>query len=400
MLRTLPVRAIIRAICDAADRWSDADFPPRVRVTDAIVERTGYSVPVVEYALDQLFFSIEPQVLESTIVAELGSLDALDGFVPRAGRPDAFARGVDRVCILSSRTTIGVGLVPAIFALCAKSEVTVKDREDYFIAAFFETLAEEHNAFARAATARTWSGAEQSNDLGGFDAIVAFGKNKTLQTIREHAAPGARFIGFGSRASAGYITRETLHHAERARELARGAARDLVLYESEGCLSLHVLFAEAHDDANVQSFLKTLAEATQGAGLEFPIGKRDPGDVARMAQFRAVAAFRAAGGQGAVYSDDVCSYVLVYDPPSGDPPPFAPRCLSIIPVREPAQAAAYVRAHHIELEGFALSDGRRDVVESAVNAGAVRLAAFGELQRLPVSADHGGRPRIADYIRW
>ncbi|MDP9016720.1 MAG: hypothetical protein M3N19_00170, partial [Candidatus Eremiobacteraeota bacterium] len=143
MASDLGVQAIMRAIADAAQRWADADFPPRVRATELIASRTGYSVPVVEYALDRIFFEITTDALEATITSELGSLHALDGFVAQAGRPERSAHAVGRVCIISSRTTIGVALIPAIFALCAGCEVTVKDREDAFVGAFFETLYEE-----------------------------------------------------------------------------------------------------------------------------------------------------------------------------------------------------------------------------------------------------------------
>ncbi|MBC5815466.1 MAG: hypothetical protein GIW97_02895 [Candidatus Eremiobacteraeota bacterium] len=396
----LPAGHIVRAIADAAQRWSDADFPPRVRVTDAIVQRTGYSMPVVEYALDRLFFELTSDALKDAIATELGSLGALDGFVTRRGKPDGFARGLDRVCIISSRTTIGVGLVPAIFALCAKCDVTVKDREDSLIAAFFETLREEDDAFASAARARAWRGTEETVDLEPFAAVVAFGKDATLAQIRATCSPDARFFGFGSRASAGYVTRGALGDSGRVAGISAGAARDLVLYDSEGCLSLHMLFVEVGDGKQTEHFLRSLASATQEATLEFPVGVRDPVDAARVANFRAVAAFRAAGGQGAVYSDDACSFVLVYDPPKDEAPAFAPRTLGIIPVHEPSEAIRYLQRHVIRLEAFALSDARPDLVNAAISVGAVRLAPFGELQRLPISGDHGGRPRIADFIRW
>src|SRR5579872_907973 len=239
-LEHIPAEKIVRALADAAERWSDADFPPRVRITDRIAERTGYSVPVVEYALDRLFFPIRRANLESTIRSELGSLEILDDFTQRTGRPDAWAAPCGNVCIISSRTTIGVALVPAVFALCAKNDVLVKDREDALVHAFFETLAQELDAFADAARASTWaSDDETAPELETFDAVAAFGSDDTLVAIRSALNPGARFIGYGSRASAGYVTREVLANRNAVTELCRGAARDLVLYETEGCLSLH-----------------------------------------------------------------------------------------------------------------------------------------------------------------
>ncbi|MBD5604500.1 MAG: hypothetical protein IAI48_05355, partial [Candidatus Eremiobacteraeota bacterium] len=141
-MRGLRAAQIVDAIADAAARWRDADFPARVRTTRAIVARTGYTEPVVDFALDRLFESIERRSLGATIAGELGSLAALDGFVHREGRPDVYFRGVDRVAIVSSDTTIGVAVAPLVFALCAKAHVTVKDRDDELVTAFAATLAE------------------------------------------------------------------------------------------------------------------------------------------------------------------------------------------------------------------------------------------------------------------
>lgn len=397
----ISAKRIAAAIADAAERWSDADFPPRVRATDRIVERTGYSVPVVEYALDRLFFSFTRDALEATVRSELGSLEALDGFTARAGRPDAWAAPLGSVCIVSSRTTVGVALVPAVFALLAKNEVLVKDREDALVAAFFETLAQEHEAFRAAARAAAWSsGDEDAPALHGFDGVVAFGSDDTLKAIRNSLETAARFIGYGTRASAGYLTRESLVPGTPLDEIARGAARDLVLYESEGCLSLHVLFAERGGKTSPEQFAQMLARCVEQAAIEFPAGERSAAQAAGIAQFRDVSAFRAAVAGGAVYSDAGATYAVRAGHGANEAPPFLPRTIGIVAVDGPEDALTYLRRHALPLEGFALSDGRPDAMRAALASGAVRLTRFGELQHPPLGGDHGGRPRIAEFVRW
>lgn len=391
----------MRAIASAAERWSDGDFPPRVRVIDGVAERTGYSLPVVEYALDRLFFSITERELEAVIRSELGSPDVLDGFAARAGRPDAWAAPAGRICVISSRTTIGVAIAPSIFALCAKCDVLVKDREDALAAAFFETLAEELDEFAGAARSAIWNSCdENAPDLGTFEAVVAFGSDPTLTAISRNLRPDARFIGYGSRASAGYVDRESLSTVSRAKEIAQGAARDLVLYESEGCLSLHVLFVERGGAIDPQRFCEILATEVERANVEFPLARNHASVAAQIAQQRDLAAFRAASGRGAVYANANAEYALLFDPPPNEPPPFLPRTIGILSVDDAAQALTYLQEHRLPLEGFALSAGRSDLVNLALEAGAVRLTRFGELQHPPLGGDHGGRPRIAEFIRW
>ncbi|MFN2449782.1 MAG: acyl-CoA reductase [Candidatus Baltobacteraceae bacterium] len=398
-LAGLPARAIVRGIAAAAARWSDGDFPPRVRVLERIASRTGYSVPVVEYALDRLFLSVTPDALETVIGTELGSIDALDGFTGRGATRNR-AMPVGSVCVISSRTTIGVALVPAIFALCAKCDVLVKDREDSFVQAFFETLADEDDRFAQAARAQAWSSRDADvPDLQAFDAVTAFGTDRTLAQIAAACTSGARFTGFGSRVSAGYLTRETLLDLPSATAAAEGAARDLILYEGEGCLSLHVLFAEDTSRPAFDRFAQLLYAAIERAAIEFPAGTLEPHRAAAVLEHHRLHAFRAANGKGNLLARPG-AHALLLDPPSGDPPAFLPRTLSMHAVEHPDGALAYLRAHALPLEGFAVSSQRADVVEMVLQSGAARLAHFGELQDPPLTAHHGGQPRISGFVRW
>ena len=398
-LQGVPVRRIIAAISDAADRWSDADFPARVRLLDRIAERTGYTIPVVEYALDQLFFSITRASLAETIDAELGTLDVLDAFARRTDEMEARAMPVGRVCVISSRTTIGVAIVPAIFALCAKCDVVVKDREDGLVRAFFSSLYEELDEFGTAATAESWNGDEGGVDLASFEAVAAFGNDATMEAIRRRTSATARFIPFGSKASIGYVGRQALH-SFGLHELAANAARDVVLYESEGCVSLHALFVERGGNMEPAQFARAVAQAIERASIEFPPGTRDAGTVAKIAAARNLAAFRSASGSGAVYSDETASYLTVLDPPQDDAPPFLPRALPIHAVDGPPAALNYVRRHELPVEAIAIAGEREDILNMAIEMGVNRITKFGELQRPPLSETHGGRPRIGEFVRW
>lgn len=395
-----PVRSIVRAVADAAARWTNADFPPRVRALTAVSVRTGYSLPVVEYAFDRIFTSLTAEAIEAAIVAELGSLRVLDEFVTVPGRPPSRALPVGRVCIVSSRTTIGVAIVPAVFALCAKCAVTVKDREDALVAGYFATLAEELDDFREAAFAREWDGDRDPSALLGYDAVVAFGDDATLARIARALPIATRAIAFGSKASCGYVCREALTDARAAEAIAAGAARDLVLYDTEGCLSLHVLFVERGGGVKVEDFARSLARAAERAAVEFPAGGHDAAKAARIAGARDLAGFRAAAGHGRAFSDRAASYLAVLDPPLAEPPPFLPRTLGIHSVDSPAEAAAYLARHRLPIEAIAIAGGRPDVIAMAQRSGAARIARFGELQAPPLGTYHGGRPRIAEFVTW
>jgi hypothetical protein len=395
-----PVRAIIRAVSDAAARWTDGDFPPRVRALERVCARTGYTEPVVEYALDRLFESLDSTELEITLARELGDAGALDGFVSRGNGRRERAMPAGRVCVVSSRTTIGVAIVPAVFALLAKCDVLVKDREDALVSAFFDTLAEELDDFRSAAIAQTWNGESDERELEAFDVVVAFGEDATLSSIGRNLDWRTKFVGYGTKASAGYVARESLGSVRDAERVADAAARDLVLYETEGCMSLHALFVETGGAVDPPAFAELLARSVHRANVEFPPAERDETTVARVAAARDAATFRASQGTATVHSDAGATFVIECADASARPPEFLPRALRAIAVGSPEEARDYILRFAIPLEAIAVDSERNDVTAMAVAVGASRIAPFGALQAPFAGSRHGGRPRIAEFVRW
>jgi len=403
-MTTSVVRAS-RAIADAAARWRDADFPPRVRVTRALRERTGYTEPVIDYALDTLFAEIEASAICATVVSELGSLDALEHFVDRVDRPAVTFAPLERVTIVASDTTIGVALYPLVFALVAGAQVRVKDRDDRLIGAFLETLAQESPELAARASAEPWRGDDDvaaGAHLGDADVVVAFGGDAALVAIRAHLAPKARFIGYGHRTSIGYVTHAALADEAQARIAALGAARDALLYDGEGCLSLHTLFVEDGAAITPHAFTMLLANACDTLAIEFPARSDDyDSDVAAYVRS---ARFRAAQGDATVVTSALAPHVVVGENDLAIAPPLLRRTIACYPVASPGDALAFLRRHTIALEGLAFSPDaiatpRVDLDAFARASGASRIAPLGMLQRPPLGGEHGGVGRILPFVR-
>jgi hypothetical protein len=389
---------LIAAVAAASARWRDADFPPRVRTVPALVDRTGYSAPVVEYALDRLFGAITREALRATIAGELGALEALDGFVARSGRPDVWFRPAGKVAIVSSETTIGVALHPLVFAVCAKANVLVKDREDRLIAAFIETLAQERPELAERLSAQVWKGAGDDGFPAELGVVVAFGRDDTLRTIRANLPGPTRFLGFGHRTSVGYVTRGSLAGEAVAKRCARAAALDALLYDGDGCLSLHALFVERDGSLDPERFAQIVSEACDEIAVEFPAGVR-PNDP-RFELYRKRMHFRAAQGVGAVHCGAADEHMVVYAPPFDEPPPLLPRTLGVYSVRGPGDALTFLREHDLPIEGFATDvPPDSELLAAALASGAVRIARLGTLQDPPLGGEHGGAGRILPFVR-
>ena len=396
-LRDLPARAIIGHIAEAAARWRNADFPPRVRATASIEARLGYSLPVIEYALDRLFFGITAQGLETAITAELGSVETLDGPLLHESAVGAWARGVEWAVVVSSDTTVGVALPAALFALCAKARVVVKDRSDALVAGFFETLAEEHPAFSHAAIALPWDGGSDPIEDELFttaDVVVAYGRDEALAAIRGRCGPETRFVPFGHRASIGRLSARGVQELDAMR--ADALVRDALLYDGEGCLSLHATFVTGRTGALAQ-VASLLAAAGERAALEFPVGTRTPERIAAIAGYRNLSRYRAATRGGAMIDTGTA---VVVEGSLDAPPPFLPGALVVIPISGDDDVAAYVAAHQLPVQALGVDVVDPAAIELAARIGAVRVCLFGTMQDPPLAGHHGGEPRISPFVRW
>lgn len=224
---------------------------------------------------------------------------------------------------------------------------------------------------------------------------MAFGGDEALREIRTACAPGARFIGYGPKASIGYVSREALCDELSAARIATGAARDLVLYDGEGCLSLHALFVERGGTIGCDRFMENLATCVSQASIEFPLGARDADAAARVASARDLAILRG----GPLFSNAGATFVLVGGE-ADRAPEFLPRVLAVHPIDAPRDMESYVRRHNLPIESCAVAGARADVAAAALAAGANRIAPFGAMQNPPISYPHGGRPRFAEFVRF
>ncbi len=213
-----------------------------MRVTAAFEDRLGFSLPVVDYALDRLFGTFTEPALRAAIVAEIGDLTALD--VPAAG--------VDRVTIVVDDTEIGTVIAPLAFALCAKARVIVRDRGEALVAAFAETLGEALPALRDAIEVRTWSANAHAEAAADRADVV---------------------VTLASQAAAIYLQRAALDGDLGT--LTAAIARDVRLSGATGIVAARRIFVERADAAVLGRFERALADAYEATAIEFPAGPRD-----------------------------------------------------------------------------------------------------------------------------
>ena len=211
-----------------------------------------------------------------------------------------------------------------------------------------------HAELGDAVAARPWRGESDAVNLDAFDSIVAFGSDRTLAAISASLRFPTRLIAYPSKISAGYLTLQSLAAQRHADAAACGAARDMLLYDGEGCLSLRVLFIERGANVSPTRFCEMLRDAIEVAAREFPADASAESS-ARLATARDMASLRSDRDQQ-IFTDARSSYLVVLDPPLDEPPLLLPRALSVYSVADPREAVAYLERHGIPLEALAVAE--------------------------------------------
>jgi hypothetical protein len=107
--------------------------------------------------------------------------------------------------------------------------------------------------------------------------VVVYGSDETLLEIKRHLSKRSKLIGFGSRFSLGVISSYN-------RGLIKKAALDVILYETQGCLSPQCFFVRENVKLNAVKFAKLMAAEIKNASRNLS-AKKVPTDDLEMESF-------------------------------------------------------------------------------------------------------------------
>ena len=157
-------------------------------------------------------------------------------------------------------------------------------REPLFAAALAAHLHELASELAPTFAVSWWPhGAEmEAAVLGAADLVTAQGDDTSVAALRARAqavAPRARYCGYGDRWSVGLLSRQALTPANAA-----GVARDVSLFDGQGCLSPSVVLVE--ECAETREWCAALAAALGEEETRQPRGPRSETERAGLRAWR------------------------------------------------------------------------------------------------------------------
>lgn len=222
----------------------------RDHILEIMPRITGYSLPMMEKALEALAGLLSREALEERLSC-LGDRRALDGWTTYQGK-SCRALPLGAICHVAPGNIFLGAIDSVITGMITKNINVLKlSRQDpVFPFIFLEALLEEDKPGKIASTLAltSWNHSnKQIMELVGreFDGILLFGGEDAVREYSKVTAPENRLLAFGPKLSWGLI-RAGLNEQELDRAIS-GFSLDIALWEQKACTSCQNLFVEGEE---------------------------------------------------------------------------------------------------------------------------------------------------------
>jgi hypothetical protein len=320
---------------------------------------------------------------------ELGHREILEGFHPYAGH---LARAIPPRVILHivSGNTPHAALQSLLRGLLLGSHNRVKLPAGGLpeVEAFQKLFPPQLAALVEC------SEALPDNWLRAADAVVVFGGDETISHFRARVPAGVPFQAHGHRVSLGIVFDDPNLDSVDA------AARDVSLYDQQGCLSPHDIYVRENGNGIARTYAARLAEAMEKFNRHTPRRALGIGESAAIADLRASYVFRSASDVRTQIwqSEGSTDWTVIYE----EDPWFATSTLNrVVFVKPlPADLGPVFEPVRQWLGAVGIWPATVENADRVAGSGAARICPLGRMQFPPVAWHAEGIPNLGSLVRW
>lgn len=306
----------------------------RSEAVTQLSQTTGYA----EAALDRSLMNLFEYMSEAWLMRWLD-------FSALVGRE---LTGPRLVGVVAAGNLPGTAIPSMVQALLLRSTCLVKSSsaEPHLMPLYASSVAYESPELAQAMAVMSWPREDRASTeafLNASDALIAYGSDTTLDALRRDSPQDRPFIGYGHRLSFSVIGRPALTK-ERSGLTARLAARDIALFDQQGCLSPQALYVQRGGEVPPAQFGELLAEELERVQSEMPRRPLSAAEAAAIHQFRGEFELRSLSSRGTRLwrSEGGTEWTVVVDPDMALKPCPLNRTAVLHPFRRLEEVAAAV----------------------------------------------------------
>lgn len=393
-LATRPVDRILALLDRVCARWLDHADPIRREAEERLAESSGLAPAMLRRGLDDMIR--RTRAIPALLDADLGSRYALDRFVERASGLRSRAFGPGLLTCLFSGNVPGIPAFDIALALALKSAclVRVAAAEPVFAPLFARSITEVDAGLGEAVHVTRWP-YDDPLPYQRAGAVLAYGADASIAAIRQLVPPEVRFLGHGHKISFAVVAAEAA-----TEQTARRLARDVAMYDQQGCVSPHMAFVERGGPLSPAGFAEACAAAFAQLQGEMPRAKLTLEEAAALRAARDEAEFTADAFHGS--PGDLAWAVIHSETPAFLPSPLN-RLLRTYAISSLSEVEGLVAPHaaYLQTIAYAGPEARRlALAETLGRLGASRIAPIGQAQQPHPLWRHDGAPTAASLVRW
>ena len=397
-LLTRTMDDLVQILCEVAAEWLRPEYKFRRFALELGPEETGFSPATLARGLDEFFRRFTPENFQALLAQELG-VDADRHFWRGPGLLVHIAAGnLPNPAWMS--LTLGLLTRSAQFVKCASGAA-------FLPRMYAHSIYDLDHKLGACLELAEWRGGNETLETALFaaaDCVTATGSDETLLNIRSRLPAKTRFLGYGQRASFGFVSREVLREEEIARVVAH-AADDVIAWDQNGCLSPHVIYVEERGAVESDRFAALLAAELMRRESVEPRGKVSVSESADIATRRSIYETLAShrGDVKLWSSQNSTAWTVVFEHDVHFR--FSPlnRFVFVKPVPDVAAVLPGVDEiiGKVSTVGIAAPPEKAGVLAlQLARWGVTRVCPLGQMQNPPLMWRHDGRPALGDLITW
>lgn len=226
--------------------------------------------------------------------------------------------------------------------------------------------------------------------------VIVFGNDDTIDWFSRRTPASIRLIPHGQRLSIGLVTGDPAN-------AARLAARDVSLYDQQGCLSTHAVYVDRNAGCSLDTFAAHLADEMERFDAEAPRGPLTGSEAGAITNLRETTRFHAASRPDEVAlweSRPGTNWTVIRERDPLLKASILNRVVYVKPWPDAAPLAALgPELRHLACLAIHPFPGTADL-PTCVAAGPSRICAMGETQFPPLTWHQDGIPPVASLVSW
>lgn len=400
-LRALPIARIIKSLDRTHLRLATSGL---TALAAAVSETSGYPEAAVSGSLHNALKHLHARQLRWWLDCSGIVPSALDGEMDRW---NTLVYGPRLTTVVCSGNVPGAALPSIVQALLLKSPVLVKSAsaEPALAPLYAEALAEEDPELAGVLAVIGWSGGDEDLEAGLLaetEALIAYGSNETIASLRRRLPPGARFIGYGHRVSFTVVDRGAM--TGPLDQLAVGTAFDAVQLDQQGCLSPQTIYIERGGEFSARDLAPLIGELLEQFRNDPPRRPLDAAESSAIHQYRSALEMRSLGAERALWSSegDTAWTVAIEPDPQLSPSP-GNRTVVLREVDDVSELPALLQPLAGSLISCGLcvaSERRTDLIRALGAVGVTRFTSLLTAQQPTDALFHDGVSPLATLARF